>query len=399
MAKAIDLVGQTFARWTVVRQGPRSNGGIGEAQWFVRCECGTEGLVKSTLLRDGRSKSCGCLKRELHAASNLKHGHAHEGKISSTYWSWAGMKARCLNPNHVAYPDYGGRGIAICERWMSFANFLEDMGEKPPGMSLERKRVNEGYNPDNCEWATLAAQAANKRPDGEGAGRRPYVPTGELSRIDLQGQRFGRWLVVRLAVRPNGGQARWLCRCDCGVERSVSSWNLRKGTSKSCGCLTGDSAIERLTKHGHARAGKMTATYKTWGTMRNRCNNPNEPGYHKYGGRGIRVCERWNEFANFLADMGEKPAPGLSIERKDNEGPYEKDNCVWATSSEQARNRRSSRFVTVDGVTKTIAAWSESSGIAQGTISFRLSRGWAADQAVKLPPDGAANKPHLRKRD
>lgn len=160
---------------------------------------------------------------------------------------------------------------------------------------------------------------------------------------NITGQRFGRLVVVARAGS-RGDRAAWACRCDCGSETSVTGVNLRSGSTHSCGCLNRQRASERmtarLTRHGHAPAGKPSGTYNSWTTMRARCTRPSITHFKDYGGRGITVCDRWlNSFDNFLADMGERP-PGLTLERNDNDGNYELSNCRWATRSEQQLNRR-----------------------------------------------------------
>jgi hypothetical protein len=161
--RMIDLTGTTFNRWTVVSRA--ANTAAGQAQWRCRCDCGTERELKSIVIRRGISQSCGCLKIERIIERTTTHGHAANG-MTPTYHSWASMIARCTNPNKKEFPEYGGRGITVCERWRwSFQNFLDDMGEKPPGrFSLDRIDNSGGYEPGNCRWATDVQQANNKRP-------------------------------------------------------------------------------------------------------------------------------------------------------------------------------------------------------------------------------------------
>lgn len=136
-----------------------------------------------------------------------------------------------------------------------------------------------------------------------------------------------------------------------------------------------------VTTHGLS----ASPTYKVWQAMHQRCGNLNNPGFHRYGGRGIKVCDRWNSFENFLADMGEKPA-GMFIERVDNDGDYEPSNCRWATRSEQQRNRRNNRVVTHAGVTLCLKDWALRVGMPPNTLYGRLDKGWDFERAITAPP-------------
>lgn len=150
--------------------------------------------------------------------------------------------------------------------------------------------------------------------------------------IEMTGMKFGRLKVIKkLSSRNINGHVIWKCLCRCGIKIKVSGHSLRSKNTKSCGCLK----IEKLTTHGKS----YSRTYDIWAHMLQRCNNKRHKAYKYYGGRGIKVCKRWLKFENFLEDMGKKPK-GLSIDREDNDGNYDKKNCRWATSSEQARNRR-----------------------------------------------------------
>jgi len=200
--------------------------------------------------------------------------------------------------------------------------------------------------------------------------------------IDLTGKRLGRLLVLgRNRDKPNG-PVMWDCVCDCGTHVTRDAKWIRYPGVASCGCYTKEVLMRVTRTHGMTK----TAEYKVWLSMKSRCQTPSSAAYYKYGGRGIAVCDRWQSFENFLADMGEKPSPQHTIDRIDGTKGYSPDNCRWALPKEQQRNLKNNVFLEFNGKSLIAADWEPIVGIDAKTIQCRVQRlGWTAEEALTLP--------------
>jgi hypothetical protein len=267
MGKFYDLTGQRFNKLVVLRKSGSNKYGI---LWLCRCDCGKIKEFGSIGLRNGKTKSCSCLTRELISIRSLK---------------------------------------------------------------------------------------------------------------DLNGQRFGRLLVIERSETINK-RTRWKCQCDCGNQKIVEAGNLKNGNISSCGCLRRETTIKRKTIHG----GKGTRLYHIWNHMRQRCVNPNNRQFIDYGGRGIAICSEWNEFENFRNwAINNGYEDNLTIDRKNNDGNYEPNNCRWANDKQQANNKRNNHFVEYQGQRKTIAEWADICKLKPPTLLRRLSNKWSIEKALSTP--------------
>lgn len=212
---------------------------------------------------------------------------------------------------------------------------------------------------------------------------------------NLIGKKFGRLTVHKLAkpnILPSGEKVTmWLCRCDCGKEKSVSAHNLKSGKTKSCGCLSAELARKRRTTHGATANRKRDRIYDIWRAMKERCYNPNNISYKNYGGRGICVCDEWinnyPSFRDWAISSGYKD--DLSIDRIDCEKDYSPENCRWASRKQQNNNTRHNTIIFAFGKSQTLSQWSEEVGLSTDVISARIKRlGWSAEDALSKPLRG-----------
>lgn len=197
--------------------------------------------------------------------------------------------------------------------------------------------------------------------------------------INLKNKQFGRLTVIKKSEKPQGvksAYAYWLCKCECGNEIVASSSSLRRGHTRSCGCL----AKDLLTSHGQSKTG----IYRRWYGMRQRCNNPKDISYPNYGGRGIRVCEEWDtDFQSFYTwAIADGFSSELQLDRIDTNGNYEPSNCRWVKRQTNMRNKRNNIVVQIDSNVKTLSEWAECSGIPYKTLFMRYQNGWRGKKLI-----------------
>lgn len=201
---------------------------------------------------------------------------------------------------------------------------------------------------------------------------------------NLAGQTFNRLTAIELGGRNRHGQLLWIWQCTCGNLTTVAGHRVKSGHTKSCGCFERESFAARVTTHGATVNHSTTPEYNTWCNMIRRCTDPRNQDYDNYGQRGITVCERWRSFADFYADMGEKPTRKHSLERVDNNKGYSPENCAWATQAQQTRNTRQNRWLTLNGRTMCLSDWAKELNLHPTSLNERLER-WPIEKALTTP--------------
>lgn len=197
---------------------------------------------------------------------------------------------------------------------------------------------------------------------------------------DKSGQRYGRLVACTRLVE--AGKTFYLCSCDCGKQVKVASSCLVENGTASCGCSR--KARTRYSRTTHGMSGSVE--YRIWSSMIDRCTNEKNQAFHRYGGRGIKVCDRWKSFVNFYADMGPRP-PGMTLDRHpNNDGDYEPTNCRWATREQQNNNKGINVLLTWQGRTLTLSQWARESNLNVQTLYARIAAGWATARALTTPP-------------
>lgn len=406
MAILKDLTGQKFGRLTVLEFSHKDKA---QYLWSCKCECGSIITAKSGNLKNGTTKSCGCLSKPKDL-TGLTFGkltvidYSHKNKDGRHFWNCVcdcGAKKKIsggyLNNKRGFNKSCGCSKKEYNE---SRSETFEDLTGQKFGrltvLGFYRKEEHQGK--DKCRGAGLHLQyryywdcicecgnkiitTGNSLKSGHTKSCGCYMIDRAKSQLqDLTGLRSGKLVVEKFSHIKNECSY-WLCRCDCGNGHVVRGDGILKGLTKSCGCSRNDKNIN--SSAGNKKS--MGKVFQTWSGMINRCCNKSNPAYKYYGGRGIEVCNKWRlSFDKFCEDMG-IPYDGYSIDRIDVNGNYCPENCRWASTQEQNRNKRNNVNIIIFNTTMCAAAWGDISKVTGSTILGRLGRGWDNVAAVFTP--------------
>lgn len=217
---------------------------------------------------------------------------------------------------------------------------------------------------------------------------------------DLTGQKFGRLIAIEIVGRDEQNNALWHCRCDCGNEHIVRASSLTYGSVRSCGCLQREKSANASRTHGLSvdKSGNTPRLYGIWRNMKQRCSNQKASKFQNYGGRGICVCNEWQDYVPFHKwAIANGYRDDLTIERIDNDGDYSPSNCRWAAYRQQNFNKRDNRLIAYNGVTKPLGEWAALRGIKWTTLRSRLDDyGWSVEKALTTPVGKHARRRSVR---
>ena len=307
----------------MIKEGHRDNSG--NVKWLCLCECGNSKEVSSRALRKGMTISCGCSNR--HNLLGKRFGYL---TVVERYGN-----------------DSYGNIVWKCE----------------------------------CDCGNIQLNTSNNLVQGKtlSCGCRFLTEM----RKEMIGKKFERLTVIEEIGRNNSRAIIWRCKCDCGAETKATTSQLKSGAIKSCGCYQRDILSGKSTSHGMSR----TRIYRIWQDAKTRCNNPNTPYYFKYGGRGIKLTEQWNDFEPFMKwALANGYQDNLTLDRIDVNGNYEPDNCRWITNREQQFNKRTNHYLAFDGKTQTITQWAEELNMNPKTLQARImDYHWLTEKALTTP--------------
>ena len=383
--------GMKLGLLTVLSQAETTSRGM--VRWNCRCDCGNELVLNDKALRFHDVLSCGCQSNG-EDLTGRKFGMltvlGKAGYEANGHMNWL-TRCDCGNEktvvvdvlkakNHFPYPNCG-----CTKKWRDPDNTII-----VPGMVIGKLTVIEPAGTGikgNPLWKVRCECGNELLANDRTLRSRTMTTCGCTDQAEnIIGQKFGMLTVLSRATNNPNGQARYLCRCDCGNEKIVPRSTLyHKTRLPSCGCYGLKVGAERFTTHGLSKS----PIYRIWLGMKARCYNPNTTAYKNYGGRGIFVCDRWKDsFENFHNDMIGTYRPGLQLDRIDNDGPYSPENCHWVTPEKNSRNRRSN--VSIDSLVgkKTIAELASITGVPDYLLYRRRKRG-VPDEVAIVPKDGA----------
>jgi hypothetical protein len=305
--------------------------------WLCKCDCGNEVIVTSLNLKNGSSNSCGCYQRDRAAESQTKHGLCNTRR----YCIWSAMIKRCENINDHGYHNYGGRGITICKEWredfMSFYTWAGSNGYSS-NLTIDRIDNNGNYEPANCRWVTVKENNRNTR---------------SCVYIEIDG-----------SIKTLSGWSEF-----SGVDPCVIHNRFKSG-KKGSDLLT---PVKKSNKEKTDRE----RLYITFNSIKARCYKSTNKSYKNYGGRGIFMCDAWlkdfNIFYNWSLASGYNP--DLTLDRIDNDGPYSPENCRWVNMKMQSSNKRNNVYLTYKGESKTVTELAKYLGLSRETLAGRAKAG------------------------
>lgn len=400
--KIEDLAGQVFGRLRVCWYAGRSD--TGDHLWLCLCQCGVSKTVRHHSLLRGATRSCTCLRRELHSTCNgLSKSKYREHAI------WTSMRRRCNSPKDAGYANYGGRGINVCALWNeSFLAWDTDMGPRPSlRHSVDRIDNDGGYwcghceecrrhkRPANCRWLDAEGQNYNRRVTlrleylGKTLTVNKWAARLGIPADIIRGRLQRGWAVEDALGKPYKPQAHFLTWR--GLSLRIHEWSARTGIAENTiysrlrkGWSINRTLSTSVTQDRHGQLG--TPEYKCWQHMKAFCYNRACKQYPRYGGRGIVVCHRWcRSFRSFLKDVGKRPSRQHRLARRNVRGDFTPENCHWAGPGHHFDNREDRRWLTHDGKTLTVQQWAKVKRMNLHTLLTRLGRGWAADRVLTSP--------------
>ncbi|MBN3906739.1 MAG: hypothetical protein HWQ35_09315 [Nostoc sp. NMS1] len=382
-----DLTGLQFGYWKIIRKGQSVKyAKCSVTLWECLCtfkQCNVIKFVRRPDLISGRSTSCGCFRADQLSSSLLKHGNSIKGEESRLYRIWKGMKSRC-KPSYRQRKDYYDRGISLCQEWDNgFQIFLQWSLKNgyDDSKTIDRIDNNLGYCPENCRWVSQQEQSCNTRRN------RYFEYEGETKHLS-EWARDPRCKVKLGTLKARVTKYEWpfyKALTTPTVQEKLTIKIISVDYIENKIYLSNGKIINNLTEHPKA------PLYRIWDSIKQRCSNPNNHAYKNYGGRGIKICQEWNdsfeEFKNWAIKQGYHDYQGWSIDRINVNESYLPQNCRLIKREEQVNNRRVSRLYTYAGETKSLSQWAKDPRcrVKRGTLRERLELGWDFQKSLLTP--------------